>query len=106
MNTPVSGTTTVGETGWTRIDKRTMQWISEPIGEGLGRHVVQLQGSGLRLGITAAWLPPDSDPANAEHVADELDEAWTSVLPLPALIVLRSALDSVITAMEAAQCTT
>jgi hypothetical protein len=96
-------TMTIGETGWKRIDNQTMRWISEPIAEGAGRHALQLQGLGRRLAITSAWLPPDVDPADAEDVADELEDAWSAVLPLPALIVLRAALDAVIAAIEAAQ---
>jgi hypothetical protein len=103
VNTQISGTTTVGETGWARVDSQTMRWVSPEIAEGAGRHALQLKGYGRRLGISATWLPPEISPDDAQEVADELDDAWAAILPLPALIVLRSALDSVITAMEAAQ---
>ena len=101
--TPASASLTLSETGWARLDNQTMRWISEPIAEGAGRHVLQLKGYERGLGITAAWLPPDVDPADAEDVADELEDAWPAVLPLAALIVLRTALDTVIAAIEGAQ---
>jgi hypothetical protein len=94
---------TIGETGWARLDNQTMRWISEPIAEGAGRHAIQLKGYGRGLGIPSAWLPPDVDLADAEEIADELEDAWPAVLPLPALIVLRTAPDAVIAAIEAAQ---
>lgn len=92
---------TVAETGWTRISGTTVRWISELIGEGAGRSALELKSFPAGLGITSTWLPDDLDPADAEAVAAELDKAWPAVLPLPALIVLRTAIDSAITAMTA-----
>lgn len=94
---------TISETGWTRLNAQTMRYVGEPIPVAGGRHAVQLQGRARGLAITTAYLPDDVDLGDAEAVADELEDGWPAMLPLPALIVLRSALDMAIEAMEAAQ---
>jgi hypothetical protein len=92
---------TVADTGWRRVDGQTMLYVSPPIGgpDG-GRDCLQLKGRGRGLALTTAYLASDCDPDDDEEVADELEGEWDTVLDLPALIVLRAALDSVITALE------
>jgi hypothetical protein len=94
---------TIAETGWRRIDAQTMRFIGQPVGgpDG-GRDCLQLKGRGRGLALTCAFLSPDCDPDDDEEVAEELEGEWDTVLGLPALYVLRTALDSVITALEAA----
>ena len=99
------GTLTTAEVGWRRFNGGHMRWINpKPASEGAGRDVIELKGHRDGLLISTAWLPPEIDPADDEAVTGELEgEGWPALLPLPALIVLRFALDSAITAMEAAQ---
>jgi hypothetical protein len=92
---------TVAASGWKRLDDQTMRYISEPIGGDCGgRDVLQLKGRGRGLAFMAALLPADVDPDDDQAVTDELEGEWESALPLPALIVLASALDMAIGVME------
>lgn len=96
---------TVAETGWKRLNGAIMRWVGEPL-PNKGCHALQLEGRTNGLSITTAYLDEDVDLDDAEEVAEELERGWPSVIPLPAMYVLRFVIDQAIAGMEAHQAAT